>query len=74
MIQDSEVCNFADDNTIYIFDDNIETILRLLKRDINNALQWFKYNQMAANPDKFQVISLGLEKGQKLSLCCTILL
>ena len=66
MIQDSEVCNFADDNTIYAFDDNIETILRLLKGD--NALQWFKYNNMAANPEKFQVIFMGLEKGQKLSL------
>ena len=68
VIEDSEVCNFADDNTIYTFDDNIETILRLLKGDINNALQWFKNNQMAANPDKFQVIFMGLEKGQKLSL------
>ena len=37
VIQDSEVCNFADDNTIYALDDNIETILRLLKGDINNA-------------------------------------
>ena len=62
MIQDSEVCNFADDNTIYVLDDNIETILRLLKGDINNALQWFKYHKMAANPDKFQVIFMGLEK------------
>ena len=68
VIEDSEVCNFADDNTIYAFDDNIENILRFLKGDINNALQWFKYNQMAANPDKFQVIFMGLEKDQKLSL------
>ena len=68
VIQDSEVCNFADDNTICTFDDSIETILRLLRGDINNALQWFKYNQMEANPDKFQVIFMGLEKGQKLSL------
>ena len=68
MIQDSEVCNFADDNTTYAFDDNIETILRLLKGDINNALQLFKCNQMAANPEKFQVIFMGLEKGQRMSL------
>ena len=53
MIKDSEVYNFADDSTIYAFDDSIATNLRLLKGDINNALQWFKYNQMAANPDKF---------------------
>ena len=64
VIQDSEVRHFADDNAIYAFEDNIETILRLLKGDINNALIWFKYNQMAANPDKFQVIFMSLEKGQ----------
>ena len=67
-IKDSEGCNFADDNTIYAFDDSIETILRLLKGDINNSLQLFKYNPMAANPEKFQVIYMGLEKFRKMSL------
>ena len=43
MIEDSEVCNFADDNTIYAFDDSIEAISRLPKGYINNALEWFKY-------------------------------
>ena len=64
MIENSEVCYFADDGAIYAFDDSVETILRLLKGDLNNALEWFKYNQVAANPDRFQVISMGLEKGQ----------
>ena len=64
MIENSEVCNFADDYTIYPFDDSIETILRLLKGDINNALEWSKYSQKAANPDKFQVIFMGLEMGK----------
>ena len=68
VIEISEVCNFADDNTIYTFDDSIETILRLLKGNINNILECFKFNEMAANPDKVQVIFMGLEKGQKLSL------
>ena len=68
MIEDSEVCNFVDDNTIYAFDDSMEAISRLLKVDINNAVDWFKYNQMAANLDKFQVMFMGLEKGQTLSL------
>ena len=45
---------------------HLRTIIRLLKGDINNALEWFKYNQMVANPDKFQMIFMGLEKGQKL--------
>ena len=69
MIEDSEVCNFADDNTFYAFDDSIETTSRLLKGDINNnALEWFKYTQMAANPEEFRVMFMDLGKGQKLSL------
>ena len=43
------------------------SILLSLKGDINDTLQWFKYNQMAANPGQFQVIFMGLEKGRKLS-------
>ena len=42
MIEDSEVCSFADDNNIYAFDDIIEIVVRLFKEDINNALEWFK--------------------------------
>ena len=35
---------------------------------IESEVQWFKYNEMAANPGKFLVIFMGLEKGQTLSL------
>ena len=63
MIDNSEVCNFAKDNTNYTFDCEIEFIIKLPKEgDINNALEWFKYNQIATNPDKDQVIFMGLEK------------
>ena len=67
-VENSQVCNFADDNTIYSCEDSIDNILRSLKGDIDNALKWFKDNRMVANPDKFQVIFMGLEKGQKVSL------
>ena len=68
MIENSQVCNFADDNTICSPDYSIENIFRSLKGDTNNALEWLKYNEMAANPEKFRVSFLGLEKGQKSSL------
>ena len=67
-IENSQVCNFADENTIYFCEDSLETMLRSLKGDIHNALNWFKDNRVVANPDKFQVIFMGLEKGQKLCL------
>ena len=68
MIENPETGSFADDNTIQTFDDSKATIIRLLKGDINNALEWFEYNQMAANPDRFKVIFMGHEKGRKVNL------
>ena len=68
VIECSQVCNFADNSTIYASDDSVENTLRSFKGDINNALEWFKYKQMAANPDKLQVIFMGLEKVKKLSI------
>ena len=38
-IENSQVCNFADDNTIYSCKDSIDGVLRSLKGDMNNALK-----------------------------------
>ena len=67
-IENSYICNYPVENTVYSFDDSIENILRSLKGDINNFLEWFKHNRTAVNPDKFQVLLMDLEKGEKVSL------
>ena len=55
VVENSQVSNFGDDNTIYASDDSIENSFRSFKGDTNNALEWFKYNQMAAAQDKFKL-------------------
>ena len=50
----SEICNFADNNTLYICDKNIGTVISNLKYDMTTILNWLRYNSMKANPDKFQ--------------------
>ena len=67
-IQDCDVCNFADDNTLFKCDKNIEKLALSLENDISNAIYWFKWNQMVANPCKFQVMFLGLKKEMKMQL------
>ena len=67
-IENSHVCNYPVENTVYSFDDSIENILSSLKGDINNVLEWFKHNRTAVNPDEFQVLLVDLEKGEKVSL------
>jgi hypothetical protein len=50
--------NYADDNTITMYNENLTTVINALKYDANIAVNWFKYNHMKANPAKFQVIFL----------------
>ena len=58
-IQETEICNFADDNTLYASGDNLEAVISILQKEAVNVLHWFKINSMAANPGKFQVMFLG---------------
>ena len=48
--------NFADDNTISAFSDNIKSLLEILTEQSNEAVNWFKHNNMIVNPDKFQAL------------------
>ena len=58
-IIETELCNFADDNTLYACDNDIKKILEKLTRDTNRILEWFSHNSMIANPAKFQLMFLG---------------
>ena len=60
VIKNSQVCNSSDDKYIYACDISMENILRPLTGDIDNASEWFKDNRMATNPDRFDVITMGL--------------
>ena len=58
-IGNPEVCNFADDNTLYSVGKNIENVISHLKADLVGVMEWFKFNSLKANPGKFQFIVLG---------------
>ena len=49
-----EICNFADDNSLYSSGINLENIFSNLIQDMQNV-----YSSMKANSDKFQFIILG---------------
>ena len=59
VIEKSEICNFADDNIIYVCGDDLSNILENLKHDMKILLTWFRINSFQAIPDKFQFIILG---------------
>ena len=55
----SEICNFADDNTLYSFGKKLDTIFSNLKYDLENALSWFQASSLKANSSKFEFMILG---------------
>ena len=67
-IERTNICNFADDNTIHICQNDLKTILKDLRYDILNLLRWFKENSMKANPKKFQFMILGKMSRQPIML------
>ena len=64
----SEICTFADDNTIYSCGLDLPEIVINLENDLSGLLDWFTTNGMVANPNKFQLMFLGLKGQRRLRL------
>ena len=50
------MANYVDDNTIYSIEENIDSLLYLLKNEALTVLNWFKINEMKPNCDKCHLI------------------
>ncbi len=51
-----DVFHYADDNTIGVMAESVESVLSNLSAACNSMLSWYADNFMQANPDKFQLI------------------
>ena len=67
-IEKTEICSFADDNTIYDSGEDLSNILENLKHDLKILLKWFRINSLQANPGKFQFMILGKKKRNSVKL------
>ena len=54
LIATSEVCNLADDITIYDCGEDLSNILENLKHGMKISLTWFRINSLQTTPGKFQ--------------------
>ena len=61
-IEKTEICNFADDNTIYDCGEDLSNILENLNHDLKILLKWFRIKFLQANPGKFQFMILMKKK------------
>ena len=55
-VKESELHNFADDNTISSAEFSVQKLLKTLERETQIASDWFKENNMIVNADKFEAI------------------
>ena len=58
-VENCELYNYADDNTVSISGTSLATVTKSLEVDSKSLISWFSSNKMQANPAKFQVIVIG---------------
>ena len=59
IIEQSDICNFADDNTLYSCGERLTEIKENLICDTKSILNWLRLNSLKANPEKFQFMIFG---------------
>ena len=62
LLTKSDLHNFAGDNTIAVTCKNLNDLLHKLKKESESAVDWFRNNNMIANPDKFQAIIMNKKR------------
>ena len=65
--KDCEVCNFADDTTLFACDKNVYTMTDKLEKSSDVAIQWFSMNYFKLNTDKCKLIVCG-HKGRPITV------
>ena len=58
---ESEICNFADDTTVYSCNTNIDSVTIKLERDLQGLLELYTVNGISGNLSKFQIMFLSLK-------------
>ena len=64
----SEECNFADGNTLYSSNEELEIVFRNLESDLNHVSAWFNINALKANPGMFQFMVPGTKQADSFVL------
>ena len=67
-IVNSNLHNYADDNTLSGFSNSFSNLIKLLENQSDMALSWLQNNKMIANPEKFHAIVLTKDKKDNSNL------
>ena len=56
-ILNSQICNYADDTTLYVIHQDIKQAIKILEQDVVILREWFQNNCMKINWDKCHLIN-----------------
>ena len=59
LMEDAEICNYADDTTIYVVSNKIDDVVQRLEDSVAALLNWFPNNYMKLNEAKCHVMFFG---------------
>ena len=58
-MQDGELLNFADENTVVNFPNSVDDLFLELQKESEEVMEWLCSNEMLENPNKFQSIIIN---------------
>ena len=61
---ESQICNFADDTTLYTCNMNLNELIAKLESSTSALIEWFKNNHMQLNESKCHLIICGNKKNR----------
>ena len=61
IIEQTDICNYADDNTFNACDMSLLELVRRLEHDSLLAIEWFQNNYMKLNESKCQILISGFK-------------
>ena len=64
MLNDPDLHNFADDNTLSAVGKTIQGLVDIMQHKAESAISWMEENDMIANPDKFKAIIITKDRQQ----------
>ena len=67
-LEETEICNYADDTTIYACGPDIENVIMHLENDALKITEWFPNNFMKLNEDKCHLMIFGAKGNNEISI------
>ena len=58
-LTDTEVCNYADDTTLYACNKSLQNVVNSLERDTQKIITWFPDNYMRLNEEKCHLMTIS---------------